>query len=136
MKFLDKLLGRAPTADPVGAAEVRAVVVPASAARINTAAIEAAGRTLREWVMTPANGVGILTGCGADGLGEVTIIKGDGTTHMVIDADDKAVPLVVPVDLAVLRRAYIDEVPACRHPDVDHDAHMRSFGFIHSSEAT
>jgi hypothetical protein len=133
MTFLDTLLGRAPAVatDP----NARTLVVPAEQPFLNVAALKAAGRQKAEWVMTPSNGLGILTGCGIDGRGEVTLVKDDGTNKMMLDAQDKAVPFVVTVDLADLRRAYIDEIPACRHPDVDHEEHLRAFGFILSTEA-
>lgn len=135
MSFLDKLLGRdAPgvvAPDPVA----RTMVVPVEQPFINVAALKDAGRQIAEWVMTPANGLGILTGCGIDGKAEVTLIKEDGNTKMMLDANDQPIPMVIGADLLSLRRAYLDEVPASRHPDVDHESHMRSFGFIHSSEA-
>lgn len=133
MGFLDTLMGRTPT--PVIDPNARTLVIPVERPFINMAALKASGRQNAEWVMTPSNGLGIISGCGIDGRAEVTLVKEDGKTKMMLDADDKPVPMVINVDLPDLRRAYLDEVPASRHPDVDHEAHMRSYGFIHSSEA-
>lgn len=86
----------------------------------------------RMWVTIPTGEVGILTGL-TETHAAVTVTKPDGTNQMVI-VGDKAVPLVKVLLLGEIRPAYIDEIPA-RQSDVDHDTHMRTFGYIHSSEA-
>lgn len=135
MSFLDKLWGRDAPGVVAPDPSARTMVVPVERPFVNVAALKDAGRQMAEWVMTPSNGLGILTGCGIDGKAEVTLIKENGNTKMMLDANDQPIPMVISAGLPSLRRAYLDEVPAARHPDVDHESHMRSLGFIHSSEA-
>lgn len=98
---------------------------------VNVRALDAAGLRIGMWVTT-SNGVGILTGCRIDGLGEVTLAKPDGTTKMELNSDDKAVPAVCCRALVDLRAAFIEEIPASRHEGEDH---LRGFGYVNASEA-
>lgn len=52
---------------------------------------------------------GILT---ADG--KLTLVKEDGTNKMVLDENDKPVPLVIDIDMAEARPAHIEEIPVAR----------------------
>ncbi len=127
MSFLDKLFGRTPPPAPAP----RVFAVPVIRPFINTPALDAAGLRKGMWVMGMA-GLGILTGCRIDGLGEVTLQKPDGTTRMELDENDKAVPMVHTCELDTLRAAYIDEIPESRYEDADQ---LRALGYITASEA-
>lgn len=52
---------------------------------------------------------GILTG-----EGKLTLVKEDGTTKMVLDDNDKPVPLVIDIDMSVARPALKEEIPVSR----------------------
>lgn len=135
MSIFDKLFGREPNMDTHAAniAEDEAAVAETVArdhvvelARpfIDRPALSSAGLRNGMWVMT-GEGVGIITGCRLGGVSEVTLAKADGTTRMQLDADDKAVPHVVLGDVATIRQATADEIPASRrHPEVEKMAAM------------
>lgn len=131
MSFLDKILGRSttepdpfPTA-PDGNEPVQSIVVPASPF-VHLGAIAAASLRQGMWVLTKDDQVGILTGCRLDTTAEVTLIKPDGTTQMVLDANDRAVPAIVLCALSDLRPACVEDIPKSRHDGADH---LRSFGY-------
>jgi hypothetical protein len=84
------------------------------------------------WVRLPDQSIGILTGCSAAGQAQVTLTKPDGTTKMVLDASDKAVPAVVTVAAQTLVQANIEDIPYTRRPDVEA---LRVLGYKHRSEA-
>jgi hypothetical protein len=129
MKWLDKLLGKSTA--PTG--PVQTYVVPVGRQYANRVALNAVGLDIRHWAMTDA-GVGIIVGCDIDGMVDVTLVKPDGTTKMTLNDWDQPMPMTVRKQLSEIRRAYLDEVPAARHPDRNHEAHMRLHGYRHSSE--
>lgn len=81
----------------------------------------------------PLGYVGILTGCSADAIAEVTVTKPDGSNVMTLNEHDHAVPLVVFVHVSTLRQAYIDEIPLPRRPRLDV---LRSLGYQTKSEVS
>lgn len=136
MSFYDRLFGVAPAAplappsipEPASA-PVEFIVPPRP--YVNQQVLDAAGARIGMWVVHEGH-VGILTGCGADGVAQVTLQKADGTTLMELDDQDKAVPAVRQADAATLRAAYIEEIPAARH---EGEAHLRRFGYVSEGEA-
>ncbi|SNT29189.1 hypothetical protein SAMN06265795_12257 [Noviherbaspirillum humi] len=99
---------------------------------IHQDALAAARLRVGMWVVTQDGAVGILTGCGIDAMGEVTFAKPDGTTLMMLDQNDKPVPVVVRSQLADLRQATIEDIPAPRRPD---EAVLISLGYQHGGAA-
>lgn len=100
---------------------------------INTDLLDANGLRVNMWCQV--DGVlGIITGARIDGLLEVTLQKQDGTTLMELNEQDQAVPAVRVFEPAAVARATIEQIPASRHPDVDHETHLRSFGYRSASE--
>lgn len=130
MGLFDKVLGRTAPASS-DAPEARSLEVALARPFINTPALTASGLRTGMWVMTP-NGVGILTGCRIDGLGEVTLSKPDGSTMMVLDADDKAVPAVVVRELVQIDQASIEDIPESRRGDVER---LRAMGYKNRTPA-
>lgn len=134
ISFLDRLMGRAPAAAD-GAPQLEApqsLVVPPTAPFVHHDALRGADLRKGMWAVTKDGDVGIITGCRIDAMAEVTLIKPDGSTRMMLDENDKAIPHVVLSELADLRPAYIEEIPASRH---EGEEHLRSFGYIKQSEA-
>lgn len=131
--FLDRLMGRAPAAaDSVPQPEAaQSLVVPAVAPFVHHDALRGADLRKGMWAVTKDGDVGIITGCRIDALAEVTLIKPDGSTRMMLDENDKAIPHVVLSELADLRPAYIEEIPEARHEGEDH---LRSFGYKRGGE--
>jgi hypothetical protein len=132
-KLIERLFGAepgpAPTPPEPTAAPAEFIVPPRP--YVNQQALETAGARIGMWVVHDGQ-LGILTGCGADGVATVTLQKADGTTLMELDASDNAVPATRHADLSSLRAAYIEEVPASRH---EGEAHLREFGYIGQEEA-
>lgn len=96
----------------------------------------AAGLRPGMWVMT-TEGIGIITGCLPGGVAQVTLTKEDGTTKMMLDADDKAVPHVVLGDVSTLKQADIEDIVALHSdsrpaPDAEQ---LLKFGYQHRSAA-
>ncbi len=127
MGFWSKLLGREPEvrgdAEAFAAAEAiesapQDHVVELVRPFVDRASLDSAGLRMGMWAMTD-EGVGVITGCLAGGIGEVTLAKADGSTKMTLSADDKAVPHIVRGDVTTLKRARIDEIPEARRPDID-----------------
>jgi hypothetical protein len=142
IEWLKNMYGKANSQEAVTAPSVeRLEVVPVQSLNvvlsrpfIDKDALSAVNLGYGFWAMTP-QGVGIVTGCQDGAAVDVTLIKPDGLTKMVLNEQDKAVNAVYHGLLINVRRAYIDEIPN-RNPDVeDYDSHMRKFGYIHSSEA-
>lgn len=129
MGFLD-YFRIVPSVPEAPAADVQSVVAVPNRPYIHKPALDHAGLRKGMWAVTE-NSVGIITGCGLDGIAELTVIKADGTTQMTI-VDDKAVPLVVLAGVESLRQAYIDEIPESRRPSVDA---LHSMGYVNRSEA-
>ena len=105
MGWLDKLRGPA--------FEARTHVAEPDRPFVNEPKLKAYSKRIGMWVTTP-HGVGIMTGCRIDGFGEVTLVKPDGTTHMTLDAADKAVPDVRVIDMDAIHRAAINDIPESR----------------------
>lgn len=136
MGFLD-YFRIAPSVPEAPAADVQSVVATPNRPYIHKPALDHAGLRKGMWAATE-NSVGIITGCGLDGIAELTVIKADGTTQMTI-VDDKAVPLLVLAGVESLRQAYIDEIPESRRPkdtkDISGVDQLRAMGYINRSEA-
>jgi hypothetical protein len=133
MEWVDKILGRAaaaPKNDP--AAEVQSLVITPDRPYLNRAALKAFVVRKGMWAVVDGK-VGILTGCDKDMIAEVTLIKPDRTTVMVLNADDQVVPARLYVPLDQVRRAYLEELPTGREMmDVES---LRSLGYCNRSEA-
>lgn len=129
MGFLDKVLSRTPAG--IAAPEARTHEVALARPFVNVPALTAASLRTSMWVTTP-NGVGILTGCRIDGLGEVTLTKPDGSTMMVLDENDKAVPAVIVHELAAIAQASIEEIPEARRGEVEA---LRAMGYKNRAAA-
>lgn len=113
MNLLSSLFARKSTA-----IEPKSMVIPAARPFLNQAALDSSGMRKGMWVVSGGQ-TGIITGCRIDALVEVTLIKPDGTTRMMLDAADKAVPEVVLSNVSNLRRATISEIPESRRPSLD-----------------
>ncbi len=120
MGWLDKLLGTA-LAAPAPREHIAIIARP----YVNEAALAANSKRIGMWVTTPA-GVGIMTGCTAEGWAQVTLCKPDGTTVMTLDDDDKAVPNVLTYEMGGVHRAYINDIPESRRGDLDR---LRAMGY-------
>lgn len=119
---------------PAPSPAARTIMVDTARPFINTHALGNAGLRMGMWVQTDGQ-LGIVTGARIDGLVEVTLQKPDGFTLMELNEQDQAVPAVRVLDPANVEKAFIDQIPASRHPDVDHDEHLRKFGHITAKEA-
>lgn len=86
---------------------------------VNTEALSRYNLRSGMWVVTQAGQVGIVTGCGVDGIAEITLTKEDGSTRMTLDANDKAVPQIVRSAPEAVRQADIKEIPPARVPSVE-----------------
>jgi len=100
------------------AIEPQSMVIAPSRPFLNQAALDSASMRKGMWVVKDGH-TGIITGCRIDALVEVTLAKPDGTTRMMLDASDKAVPEVVLSSLSDLRRATISEIPESRRPSLE-----------------
>jgi len=95
------------------------VVIPqTTAALFSYRAMKSAALRPAMWVVC-AEGVGVLTACTPDGRATVTLAKADGSTKMVLSADDKAVPAVFTAATSEIRQATHDEIPETRRPADD-----------------
>jgi hypothetical protein len=123
MNFLSSLtnyFNKADAADvPEEGASPQSLVVSPAKPYVNQKALDEAGLRTSMWVVTADGHVGILTGCDADEVVEVTRSKPDGSNLMELDANDKAVPARVFVAVGDVRQAYIAEIPESRRPSVD-----------------
>lgn len=117
MNLFKSLFGKSAIAPP-SAVEPQSMVIAKSRPFVNQAALDSASLRKGMWVFKDGQ-IGIITGCRIDALVEVTLIKPDGTTHMMLDANDKAVPEVVLSSVSNLRRATISEIPEPRRPSLD-----------------
>jgi hypothetical protein len=114
---------------------VAQLVVENKPSRFNKQVMAFAGLRKNMWVAVDMIGVspivGILTAVTADGMGEVTKVKPDGTTMMIL-VGDKAAPDVLTVPLSTIRNAYINEIPSSRHSGEDQ---LRSMGYTNKGGA-
>jgi hypothetical protein len=94
------------------------IVVPRSKSQNSTAPLVANNLRMNMWVVN-AGVVGIVTGCSADGIAEVTMTKPDGTTRMMLDEHDKAVPATFSARVEDMLQATHDEIPESRRPPED-----------------
>lgn len=115
------------------APEARTVLAMPPRPFVDTDLLGNHGLRLRMWCQVGGL-LAIITGTGPDGLVEVTLQKSDGTTQMELNDQDQAVPAVRLVPAHTIERATIEMIPASRHPDVDHETHLRSFGYLSASE--
>jgi hypothetical protein len=122
MGIIDRILGREEgqaSPDEPAIHPAQSVIVTPRRPFVHKPALHAAGLRTGMWVATSDGDIGILTGCGIDSIGEVTLVKGDGTDRMMLDENDKAVSMRAMKRLETLRQAYIEEIPSQRRPDVD-----------------
>jgi hypothetical protein len=133
MGFLDSFFGRAKVeAENVLPDGGQSVTVSPQRAPINKAALRAASLRPGMWVVGMGQ-TGIVTACGTDGIVEITLANGDGTTKMAIDeSGQKLIPAKVCLPPSEARQAYIEEIPVPRRGDLNA---LRAMGYINQSEA-
>lgn len=100
---------------------------------INQPALDAAGLRKGAWIMTP-DGVGILTGCDADGAVIVTLCKACGRNVMKLDENDKPVPDSRTYGASDVRIAFLEEIPADRISGTEPEV-LAAMGYVSKETA-
>jgi hypothetical protein len=131
MQFINQLLGRAQAA-PKPAPSAEGVIAVPRRAVLDKQALTAAELRPGMWVRLKDASIGILTGCSAEGVAEVTRIKPDGSTLMELGENDQAVPAIVLARAQDLKQADIEDIPEQRRPPFES---LYALGYQHRSAA-
>jgi hypothetical protein len=133
MGFFDSIFGRAEVqAESIAPSGETTLTVTPQRPAVNRAALRSNGLRENMWAVALGQ-VGIVTACNGDGIAEVTLANGDGSTKMAIDeSGQKLIPAKIGLPAAEIRQAYIEEIPESRRPAVDA---LRAMGYINASEA-